>query len=314
MIALSGAGWFLTDRLVAGGHWHDGGQPLRMVERNSLVMGSVISFSVIAGTKQDGYHAINEALNVFHRIEKSCSMYRDDSETSQIGRWSGREAVSVSEDTLAILSKALEVYKQSEGYFDITVNPALRRWGFRSDPDAPVIPPTDEERKRLEQVIGTQHLIIEDGKVYLNKKGMSLDVGGIAGGYALDQAIAVMKKCSIAAAFINFSGDLHCFGRPASGTPWTARLYDPVTQSVLSDPVELHDEALSTSGSYQNRRSDGHGHSWGHLFLPAEAEPVAPCASLTAIHPSAMTADAWSTAEYVGAKSPGDVKVIRLKG
>jgi thiamine biosynthesis lipoprotein len=121
-----------------------------------------------------------------------------------------------------------------------------------------------------------------------------------------------MKKCDISAAFINFSGDIHCFGQPMEGEKWPVYLLDPHTQQPKREPVMLLNEALSTSGAYQNRRRADSEHSWGHLLLPDQAEPIEPVGSVTAIHPSAMVADTWSTAAYVGAEPPSNIRIVTL--
>lgn len=116
----------------------------------------------------------------------------------------------------------------------------------------------------------------------------------------------------MSAAFINFSGDIHCFGNPTNGTDWPVHILDPNTMEPLEEAVELKNQALSTSGAYENRRHDKHHHSWGHLLSPRAVRPVEPAASVTAIHSSALMADAWSTAAYLGAVAPDEVQIKRI--
>lgn len=276
-------------------------------------MGSVASFDVIAPRERDGYEAINRAVAVFRTIDARLSMYSSTSEAAALERQAGGAPVLVSPCTEEILRFAQKTAEETGGRFDVTVEPLMRRWGFRADPGAAVERPTDAELRRLERLVDYHQLHLGDGCAALALHGMAIDVGGIAGGYALDRAVAAMRRLDVAAAFINFSGDIHCFGTPARGTPWTVDLVDPATQAPRAEPMALHDEALSTSGSYQNRRHNPRGRSWGHLIAPHLAIPVEPMGSITAVHPSAMVADAWSTAVYVGASAevPG-LRLIRL--
>jgi len=299
--------------LTGWAHWHDRGVSLVHVQRQSLVMGSIISFDVVAESQKDGYEAIRKALDIFRALESKLSMYRSDSEATRLGQQAGKNPVRLSPETLDVLQFSREMSIKTNDHFDITLEPAMRSWGFRKDPGVTVNPPTDREIRKLKKRIGSDKLEIESGQALLKEPGMAIDLGGIAGGYALDKAIATMKKEPIKAAFINFSGDIHCFGKPEKGESWGVHLVDPSTLEPLTDRVELNDEALSTSGSYQNRRNDGHGHSWGHLLSPQLVRPVEPIGSVTAIHPSAMQADAWSTATYVGAQPDKNVKIIRLQ-
>ena len=293
--------------------WRETGGKLTMVERQSLVMGSVVSFKVIAPSKDDGYEAIRRGVQAFQEMDRIFSMYRSDSEMAKLSNHSGTLPIKLSDDALNLLRNATQFYKNSNGLFDVTIEPAMRRWGFRRDKETSVLPPNEDELKKLEKIIGADKLIIESDKALLTNTGMAIDMGGIAGGYALDKAIGLMKKCNIAAAFINFSGDIHCFGESEKGRGWPVKVFNPNTGQVLDKDIELKNEALSTSGAYQNRRNFGSKRSWGHLFLPLDARPAEPVSSLTAIHSSAMMADAWSTAAYLGSKPPKEVKTIVIK-
>ena len=300
MMALGGVG--LTTPGVSA--WYDRGAALVHVRRHSFLMGSVATFDVVAPTERDGFEAINRAVRVFHKVESLLSMYREDSEIAVLERHAGRDLVPISEDTEIVLQFALEMSRQTEGRFDVTIEPLMRRWGFREDPDIPVPRPTEAELRAIQDSIGFKHLHLESGFAALARPGMALDLGGIAGGYALDQAIEVLRSSEIAAALINFSGDVHSFGSMATGVPWKVHLLNPVTGRPKSEPINLEGQALSTSGAYENRRHDAAGASWGHLLLPSASQPLEPFGSVTVLHPSAMMADAWSTAVFVGSRIP----------
>lgn len=292
--------------------WTERGITLTTINRQSLVMGSLISFEVIAESESEGYEAIRRAEQIFRSLEKIFSMYDNQSEMAKLAQQAGKEPIAVSQDAIELLQFAKKLHRHSSGRFDITIEPAMQRWGFRQNPGQTVERPTEQEVQRLEQIIGSEKIIIEDGNVLLNESGMAIDTGGIAGGYALDSAIRAMKKSDVAAGFINFSGDIHCFGEPLEDKKWPVHILDPKTQQPLREPIMLSNEALSTSGAYQKRRHDSAKQSWGHLLLPDQAKPIEPVGSVTAIHPSAMTADAWSTAVYVGTEAPADVQTVTL--
>lgn len=293
--------------------WRDRGVSLERVHRQSLVMGAVVSFDVVAPTEQDGYAAINEAVDVFRDLDRKLSMYRSDSETMALEDAAGEAPVPISSDTSTVLRRAQALARTTNGWFDVTIEPLMRQWGFRNDPEKPISRPTDAQIRHLRSLVDYRKLVVKDDRALLEKAGMALDLGGIAGGYALDQAIDRMRSMDVAAALINFSGDLHCFGQPVSGHPWSVRLVDPATLEPRAEAIPLRDEALSTSGSYQNRRHTRTGDSWGHLLRPDLGNPVEPIGSVTAIHPSGLEADAWSTATYLGAKPhPPELRTRRL--
>lgn len=285
------------------------GAGLITVSRQSLVMGSVATFEVLAESEQAGYDAIRKGVQVFRSIDQKLSMYRQDSEMAGLEKSAGYEAVRISDDARRVLNYAVGTSELSQGLFDVTIEPAMRLWGFRNEPGVNIEEPTESELKKMEKLIGSNKITLEGNSAFLEEQGMGIDVGGIAGGYALDRAIEEMKKCDISAAFINFSGDIHCFGEPLDGKAWKVHILDPETRQPLSEVIELKNRALSTSGAYENRRHSSK-RSWGHLLHPNSVKPVETENSMTAIHTSAMTADAWSTAAYLGAAPPDDVKTI----
>lgn len=293
--------------------WHDRGARLVSVQRKSLLMGSVVSFQVTAASEQAGYQAIRKGVEAFRNADTVFSMYRPDSEMGRLGGNAGIEFTPLSGEALTVLEFSKKIYRMSGGIFDVTIEPAMRRWGFRKGTGEMVQRPDTPELKELQRLIGFEKLTIGSEGAYLEEKGMAVDTGGIAGGYALDRAVEVMRKEDISSAFINFSGDIHTFGEPLHGQKWPVYIVDPGTGRIMDQPVELSDEALSTSGSYRNRRSDPNGKSWGHLLNALSGRPSEPEKSVTAIHPSAMAADAWSTAAYLGAK-PGDDRLRIIKG
>lgn len=308
--ATSGLGIFAGAATPFSNRWRERGVSLVSVERSSLVMGSIARFEVVAEHEKDGYEAIRRAVEVFRKLDDKLSMYNPSSEMGTLAKSAGKQPVLLSDDSVNVLNFAKKTWHQTGGKFDVTIEPAMKKWGFRKDPSTKVERPGDQELKKLEEIIGSNKLYIDGNQGYLEKQDMAVDLGGIAGGYALDHAIEEMKRADVAAAYINFSGDIHCFGKPLDGSGWPVHIYNPQTNQPLVDPVILEDEALSTSGAYQNRRDGIKQDSWGHLFLPGEARPVEPTSSFTAIHTSAMAADAWSTAGYVGAQTPDDVRWI----
>lgn len=287
----------------------DKGARLTTLRRQSLLMGSVANFEVVAESEAAGYEAIRKAVKVFRSVERTFSMYSKDSEMGRLSGASGKNAIHISHDAEHVLKFAKYIHRTTRGLFDVTIEPAMKRWGFRSSENKSTERPTDSELRELERLIGSEKIVLDNGKAYLQERGMAIDTGGIAGGYALDKAIKEMKKCDIASAFINFSGDIHCFGKPVDGENWKVHIIDPKTKQPIDRAIELDNKALSTSGAYQNRRGNDSS-SWGHILNPAMARPVEPVGSVTAIHSLAMMADAWSTAIYAGANTPEEIETV----
>ena len=132
------------------------GAKLVTVKRQSLVMGSVASFEVVADSERAGYQAIRKGVDVFRALDKKLSMYRRDSEMAKLGTSAGREPVSISDEALEILRFSKRISESTRGLFDVTVEPAMRSWGFRKEPGDRIKEPTGEELRKLEQLIGSE--------------------------------------------------------------------------------------------------------------------------------------------------------------
>ena len=153
-------------------------------------------------------------------IERKLSSYREDSEISLINRKAGVEPVPVSPETLEVLKKAVHIYRLTRGSFDITRNDAGRAGAV-------------------------QDLKIEGNRVFLKRRGVSLDLGGIGKGYAVEMAY---RNTSAEWGFLGIAGDMKVWGhRRVLGVK------DPLRGGIFLLMVNARDLCLSTSGNYHRR-------------------------------------------------------------
>ena len=125
-----------------------------------------------------------------------------------------------------------------------------------------------------------------------------LDFSGIAVGYAIDGAVNILKAHGIVSALINHSGDIYALGAPLAEDSWTMGITDPMHSEEIITTVQIKNQALSTSGNYQNFLIED-GHIVGHILDPRTARPASTLLSSTVIADNAIEADALSTGSFV---------------
>src|SRR5207253_1411949 len=156
------------------------------------------------------------------------SIQIDTTEVSRINHNSGLAPLKVSWETYSIISRSIDYSKKYNGIFDITIGPISNLWGFSSDTKITSVP----DKKIIDSLLklvdyNLIQLNSSDTSVYLPLKGMVIDLGGIAKGYAVDRAAKVMKKYGMKDFFINAGGDIYASGMKTDSLKWTVGIKAP---------------------------------------------------------------------------------------
>jgi thiamine biosynthesis lipoprotein len=230
------------------------------------------------------------------RIENLLSCEKDSSEISAINRASGLHPVKVSYETLEMLKRSKAYCQKYNGVFDVTIGPLSDLWGFSEDKE--IVLPKDKTIKKLDKLVNYKDLEIneKDTTVFLKKKGMSIDLGGIAKGYAIDRGSAVLKKWGITNFILNAGGDIYVSGMKDKETLWKVGIKHPRKTNDLVAEFDLKDYAVATSGDYERFKIID-GVRYHHILDPATGYPGRLSESSTILAPTAEEADA--TATYV---------------
>jgi thiamine biosynthesis lipoprotein len=202
---------------------------------------------------------------------------------------------------LNLFDKALQVYRDSNGFFDITVAPLSRLWGFI---DKKYHLPPPEEIKETLNIVGMDKIRKENGRLAL-LPDMGLDWGGIAKGLGIDLAAEALKKMGISRAFINSGGDLFCWGKNPSNHSWKIGILHPRKKGYLA-VLSLSELGVATTGDYQ-RYFEIDDVRYHHVFDPHTGYPARNKQSVTVIGPQTLYCDALSTALFA---SPHPEKII----
>ena len=201
-----------------------------------------------------------------------------------------------SAQVIFLYQRASDVYRASEGCFDITVAPLSRIWGFLDH--TPRIPQPKEIKKALKN-IGMNRISLESDKIVL-PPGMALDWGGIAKGYGIDLAAQALIRTGIKSGFINAGGDLYCWGQNPDQQSWRIGIKDP-RQSGVSAVLFITDTGAATTGDYQ-RFFIQDGVRYHHVFDPKSGYPAKGKQSVTVVGPETLVCDALSTALFVSSQ------------
>jgi len=249
----------------------------------------------------EGSQAANLASNAFKRIaeiDAITSDYLETSELMSICRTAAGRKIRVSKDLFQVLEKSQEMAERSGGAFDVTIGPVVRLWrrarrvGELPDP------------LRLAQamdLLGYRklHLDRASSSVKLDRAGMLLDLGGIAKGYAIDEAMAVLKQKGVTRALIAGGGDILVSGAPPGSEGWVIAIA-PLERS--NGPGErylcLRDRAVSTSGDAHQHVEIG-GIRYSHIVDPKTGLGLKGHSSVTVVAPTCTTSDALATAASV---------------
>ena len=201
----------------------------------------------------------------------------------------------MSQETVEVIERAQEVSKLSGGGFDITVAPLVQLWRKARERG---MPPEMEEVKENLNLVNFRNLKIHyGGKVSLRKKGMNIDLGGIAKGYAVDRAFELLKGLGYRNLVVNAGGDLRVGGSKPEG-PWSIGIQHPRDPEKIMARISVSDTAVATSGDYE-KFFIHQGKRYHHILNPKNGFPAEGCQSVTVLHKEGITADALATAIFV---------------
>lgn len=238
-------------------------------------------------------YAVDCAAEEITRLEKLFSVTDPSSDISRVNASAG-EFVQVSEETVALLSRAVEISALTEGTFDITVYPVVSLWGFTTGEYK-----VPDERELEAALANVDYKGIDfDGNRVRIKKGMALDLGGIAKGYISARITEILKENGVTSAVVNLGGNVQTLGKRFDGNNWQIGIKDPESSSNFAI-LSCRETAVITSGGYQRNFTEN-GVTYHHIIDPESGYPAeSGIASVTVISADAVLADALSTAFYV---------------
>ncbi|MGY2259165.1 FAD:protein FMN transferase [Pseudomonas sp. SDO55104_S430] len=235
-----------------------------------------------------------EVEKILADVDRQLSTYRSDSDIERFNQLPANHCQQMPASVLELVRVGEQLSVQSDGSFDLTVEPLLNLWGFGPQAREEKIP-TAQALSETRQRVGHAHLRI-DGDQLCKDAAVEVDFNSIAAGYAVDLIAARLEALGIHNYLAEATGELKAAGRKLDGSPWRIALEEPRDdQQVAERIVAIDGYGLSTSGDYRNYFNQD-GQRYSHTFDARTGAPVShTLASVTVIHPSAVLADGLST-------------------
>lgn len=272
--------------------------------------GTYVSIHCFYEEKKDISKITQQCWERFKTIQASMNAQSTVGDVARINNL-GFYGVQVSDDVYNLLKDSIELSRLTEGAFDVTVFPLVALWKAAAKVGQM---PAEGTLAAAKNKVGYKYIRLETGNtVFLEKNGMKIDLGGIAKGYAVDQAARILDQNGIRHFLIDAGGDIYCRGLYDGKKAWQVGIQDPTRGNIVIDLLKIKDEAVTTSGDYE-RFYVIDGKKFSHIINPVTGYPQETVISATVIATKAYQADAISTALCVMGTQKGIDLIDSLNG
>lgn len=209
-----------------------------------------------------------------------------------MNHYAGEKRVRFSPESFTLITKAIDFAHVSEGAFDITIAPLVTLWDFKNAHQ----PPIKEDIMQTLKLVDYKDIIIDKEKrmIALAKKGQSIDLGGIAKGYAGDEIIKIFRLLGITSGFINLGGNVATLGLKEEDC-WQVGINHPRQNKILGI-IRVKDKTVVTSGDYERYFIDSKGQKYHHILNPLTGYPAnSGLISVSIVADEGVLADALAT-------------------
>jgi thiamine biosynthesis lipoprotein len=267
-------------------------------QQQILALGTLVDISlynVDDKTAQDAVLKITQSLETIHH---DWHAWQSSKLTAINKKLSRGDPVTLDDEGEKLIRAAITLSANSNGLFNPAAGQLIGLWGFHSDERPTSEPPTGTAIKTwLTHKPGMADLTLNNSVLKSSNSNVQLDLGGYAKGYAVDMAIAELKKLGINNAIVNAGGDLRTIGSKGD-QPWRIGIRHPRQPGVIASLETSGDESIFTSGDYE-RYFEYQSQHYHHILDPHTGYPAKGATSVTVIHQDAATADAAATALFI---------------
>ena len=231
-------------------------------------------------------------------VDASLSPFNEKSVITHVNK---NEAVTLDDHFITVFRLSSEIYKDTEGAFDITVAPLVNAWGFGFKNG---ITPDRHAIDSLMQFVGFDKVKLQNGKIIKTDDRLMLDCSAIAKGYGVDAVARLLKSKGIDNYMVEIGGEIVASGESPKGAPWRIGVSKPDDDSVnvsneIQGIINISNRAMATSGNYRNFYYKG-GKKYAHTIDPKTGCPVQhSILSATVVSDECAKADAYATAFMV---------------
>lgn len=242
------------------------------VRRTIPVMGTIAELAVVHREARVAEAAIDAAIAELRWVERTMTRFEDSSDIGRANLSAARDPVPITPETAFVVAEALRWAEATNGMYDPAAGRIVKLWDVNHRHE----PPSEASRELLAGrrfhryvEVGThrgQHVLL------YHDADVSLDLGAIAKGYAVDRATDALRSRGIRHAVVNAGGDLYALGTAPDGDPWEIGVRDPNDARRVAEVLAVSDGAVGTSGTYM-QYFRYRGHRYHHLMDPAIAAP-----------------------------------------
>lgn len=258
------------------------------------LMGTRVSVELWADDEARGRELVADVMQEYRRIDDAMSTYKPASEISQVNAHAAEAPMAIGAELFGLVQRSLELSVASRGAFDITYDSVGYLYDFRARQR-----PTAEQIEERLEAVDYRHVVLDDerGTIFFKAAGVRINLGGIAKGYVVERAAAMLRSRGVEHALLNAGGDTRVIG-DRRGQPWIVGIRHPRVADQVVTRLPLVDEAISTAGDYE-RYFEEDGRRYHHIINPATGRPTEGILTVTVIGPDGTLTDGLDTAIFV---------------
>lgn len=256
------------------------------------------TYMTVSACGEEAEAAVDAAAAEIERLDAMLSTGEADSEIAKINANGGGQ---LSSDTAYLVERSLELYKETEGAFDIAIYPVMRAWGFTDENYQ--VPPADILTGLLK--LADASLIDYDNEkpeISFREQGVEIDLGGIAKGYTSARIMDIYRDYGIESGLVNLGGNVQVLGTKPDGSLWRIAIQSPDGGNSYLGVLSTRDKAVITSGGYE-RYFEQDGKTYHHIIDPETGYPADNgLISVTIVSADGTLADGLSTSLFIMGK------------
>ena len=275
-------------------------------------MGTLIEVTLWTNSDEQAARSSKLVFDEFKRVDRLMTTWLPENSVGQINQHAFQKPVVVDKETFDVIRLSIQWSKKLLGAFDITIGAFKGLWKFDHDNDGTL--PSQKAINEKLPLIGFKKIKLRPSarSVQFKKEGMRLSLGGIAKGYALDNAVKLLRKQNTKNFIIQAGGDMYVSGQKGQ-KHWTVGIRNPRgSQDAVIAYASIKNKTFSTSGDYE-RFTIKNNVRYHHILDPQTGHPAPKCRSVTVVTDSALDADVLSTALFVMGASEGMTFVEKTK-
>ena len=241
-----------------------------------------------------------EVQDTLAKANKILSNWDKNSEISIINKFNKTTPIKISDELIEVFKTANNINLNTNGFFDITLDPVIELWGFGYKNKKIQTVPTEQQIKNTLSLVGQRSLLninYDNNELRKKNKNLKINLSSIGKGFGIDLIGRKLDQLGVKNYLINIGGDILTKGHNKKRKNWIIGIENPnLDVKLIKEIVNITNKGLATSGDYKNFFTEN-GKRYSHIINPKTGKPIThKTKSVTVIHDNSMKADGWATA------------------